>query len=166
MGIWQLSLKIKKKQQQNKTKRNRMNHSCLVTGDIALLLPHSFREVQRNGSSNHLMFFHRIWIWFPKANTHLNRQSCLLDSAHTWQPRDPHTQTTGKTFGDKENPGFLIIQMEPQKCQDHTVNQNYLQADTADICIERIEWWEMISKVAHHNLKKVESQLGIVVRNT
>ena len=98
---------------------------------------------KKNGSSNHLMFFHRIWIWFPKANTHLNRQSCHLDSPHTWQPRDPHTQTTGKTFGDKENPGFLIIQMEPQKCQDHTVNQNYLQADTADICIERIEWWEM-----------------------
>ena len=151
-----------------------MNHSCLVTNDTALLLPHisllSFREVQKKWQFKSLDVLPEDLDLIPsnhtKANTHLNRQSCHLDSPHTWQPRDPHTQTTGKTFGDKENPGFLIIQMEPQKCQDHTVNQNYLQADTADICIERIEWWEMISKVAHHNLKKVESQLGIVVRNT
>jgi len=32
-----------------------------------------------------------------KTNTNLDRQSCLPDSAHTWQPRDASTHTKGKT---------------------------------------------------------------------
>ena len=86
-----------------------MNHSCLVTNDTALLLPHisllSFREVQKKWQFKSLDVLPEDLDLIPstqtKANTHLDRQSCLLDSAHTWQPRDPHTQTTGKTFGDK-----------------------------------------------------------------
>ena len=53
-----------------------------------------------------------------------------------------------------ENPEFLFTQLGPQNCQ---IRQPIRIIGNSLICMERIAWWEMVGKGAHHNRKRTPS---------